>query len=61
MNYFEHHPMNIGHEKSPGCFRCHNEELRNAEGKPIGQDCDGCHTVLAWDEAEPEILETLGH
>lgn len=55
------HPMNIGHEKSPGCFRCHNEELRNAEGKPIGQDCDGCHTVLAWDEAEPEILETLGH
>lgn len=26
----------------------------------ISQDCDKCHTVLAQEEASPEILKTLG-
>ncbi|NIA15973.1 MAG: cytochrome C [Nitrospiraceae bacterium] len=50
---------NLGHETSTGCFRCHNDELVTAEGEAIGGDCDVCHTVLAWDEEDPEILDQL--
>ena len=46
----------LGHD---GCFRCHNEELENAEGEVISQDCSLCHTLLAEEEESPEILETL--
>lgn len=59
--YWGTHPNNIGHDDFPGCFRCHNETLRDEAGKAIGQDCTGCHTILAWDEHEPEILDLLGH
>ncbi|HUW60348.1 MAG TPA: NapC/NirT family cytochrome c [Candidatus Bathyarchaeia archaeon] len=53
------YPNNIGHVLSPGCSRCHNDTLKNAAGDSIGEDCSICHTVLAWDEAEPEILDQL--
>lgn len=54
------HPNNLGHELFPGCFRCHDSVLQNSEGKAVGQDCEACHQVLAWDEANPEILQQLG-
>ena len=54
------YPRNIGHETAPGCFRCHNDSLVSSAGKTIGQDCTTCHTVLAWDEEDPQILEDLG-
>ncbi len=54
------HPNNLGHEAFPGCFRCHNDSLQDKTGKTIGQDCEACHTVLAWDEPNPEILQQLG-
>ncbi|HPC16013.1 MAG TPA: NapC/NirT family cytochrome c [Candidatus Hydrogenedentes bacterium] len=50
---------NLGHEESPGCFRCHNDEMTTKDGKAIGQDCTICHNVLAWDETDPEILKSL--
>ncbi len=53
------YPDHIGHERSPGCYRCHDDEHETAEGDTISQDCDVCHGILAWDEEEPEILETL--
>lgn len=42
-----------------GCWRCHNEEFENSEGETITQDCTLCHNILAEDEENPEILETL--
>jgi nitrate/TMAO reductase-like tetraheme cytochrome c subunit len=42
-----------------GCFRCHNEELVTAEGRAISQDCSSCHSILAQEEADPEILKTV--
>ena len=42
-----------------GCFRCHDEEHKTAEGKTISQDCTTCHSVLAQDEKDPEILKTI--
>jgi hypothetical protein len=42
-----------------GCFRCHDEEHKTAEGKTISQDCATCHSVLAQEEKDPEILKTI--
>jgi len=36
---------NIGHVDSPGCFRCHDDTHKSKDGKPIGQDCETCHTI----------------
>jgi hypothetical protein len=53
------YPNHIGHERSPGCFRCHNDEHTAADGSVISQDCDTCHSLLAMEETNPEILEML--
>jgi hypothetical protein len=54
------YPNNLGHTDFPGCFRCHDGSHASAKGKNIVQDCDACHQLLATDEANPEILKTLG-
>jgi hypothetical protein len=36
---------NIGHINSPGCFRCHDDEHKTADGRKIGQECETCHTI----------------
>ncbi len=53
------YPNHIGHERSPGCFRCHDEEHSSEAGETISQDCDTCHTLLAWEERNPAILQQL--
>jgi hypothetical protein len=53
------YPDHIGHMDSPGCFRCHDDEHRAADGEYITQDCDLCHTLLAMEEEDPEILAQL--
>lgn len=49
----------LGHANEMGCFRCHNEEHEAESGEVISMDCDTCHTILAEDEEDPEILKTL--
>ncbi len=53
------YPNHIGHVDFPGCFRCHNDEHATADGEAISQDCDTCHTLLAMEEQDPEILAQL--
>jgi len=61
------HPSNIGHRaqglKDPGCFRCHNSEheatLADGRKKKLGQDCDSCHTGLAFDQDPGKFDDTL--
>jgi hypothetical protein len=53
------YPSHLGHMSSPGCFRCHDSEHADATGATISQDCDTCHTVLAMEEEDPEVLKTL--
>lgn len=43
------HPDNSGHLDSPGCFRCHNDEMLDAEGESVPWDCSTCHAILAQD------------
>lgn len=51
---------NIGHERAPGCFRCHDEQHKLADGKTISMDCTTCHKLLAQEEKDPAILKQLG-
>ncbi|HEX3129992.1 MAG TPA: NapC/NirT family cytochrome c [Thermoanaerobaculia bacterium] len=53
------YPNHIGHERSPGCFRCHDDQHVAADGRAISQDCSTCHGLLAMQEENPEILKSL--
>ena len=54
------YPNNIGHEDFLGCFRCHDDNHKRADGTAITQDCNACHTILAQDEQSPKVLADLG-
>jgi nitrate/TMAO reductase-like tetraheme cytochrome c subunit len=54
------YPNNIGHDKFPGCFRCHDGQHVTKSGNAITQDCDSCHVLVAVDEEKPKILKELG-
>jgi nitrate/TMAO reductase-like tetraheme cytochrome c subunit len=49
----------IGHMSTPGCFRCHDDEHKTADGKAISQDCTICHSILAQEEKDAAVLKTL--
>ncbi len=53
------YPDHIGHSTSDGCFRCHNDEHVTDAGDVISQDCSTCHSLLALEEEDPEILTML--
>lgn len=48
------HPNHIGHEESPGCWRCHDESLATADGEHvISMDCEQCHVFLVEGSSTP--------
>jgi nitrate/TMAO reductase-like tetraheme cytochrome c subunit len=53
------YPVNIGHDDAPGCMRCHDKKHASAEGRKITGSCSACHSVLADDEKDPEVLQVL--
>lgn len=40
---FGTYPDRSGHADDKGCFRCHDEEHKTADGRVITQDCESCH------------------
>jgi NapC/NirT cytochrome c family, N-terminal region len=54
------HPNNLGHNDSPGCFRCHDGSHTSADGQTITNDCSACHNLLAVGETNPKVLADLG-
>lgn len=54
------YPNNTGHDKFPGCFRCHDGQHSTKSGDSITQDCGACHELVAADEQNPKILKDLG-
>ncbi|MFN8813991.1 MAG: NapC/NirT family cytochrome c [Acidobacteriota bacterium] len=56
------YPQHTGHTDSPGCFRCHGEELKSTStpGKTITQDCEACHKVLGVEEKNLKAIQELG-
>ena len=53
------YPNHIGHEQSPGCYRCHKKSMRTEDRVAISKDCDTCHVLLAEEEENPHIMTTL--
>jgi len=53
------YPNHIGHQQSPGCFRCHDKKHVTGDGEKIPKDCDTCHNMIAEDEKDPAILKAL--
>ena len=49
----------LGHDKSAGCFRCHDGHHQTADGLTITNDCDACHIVLAEDVPATDFLHLL--
>lgn len=39
------HPNNIGHDFSPGCFRCHDGKHLNEQDEAIRLECNVCHSI----------------
>jgi nitrate/TMAO reductase-like tetraheme cytochrome c subunit len=39
------HPNNIGHQDSPGCFRCHDGKHLNDQQQAIRLECNLCHSI----------------
>jgi hypothetical protein len=39
------YPNHLGHVDAPGCFRCHDDEHKAADGSVIRQDCELCHSL----------------
>lgn len=54
------YPNHLGHTDFVGCFRCHDESHKRADGTTITQDCTACHTILAQDEKDPKVLANFG-
>ena len=54
------YPKHIGHTDSPGCFRCHGDDLKTKTGQTISSDCETCHKVLGVDEKDLKALKELG-
>jgi len=53
------YPDHIGHGDYTGCFRCHDEQHATPGGATIAQDCSTCHSLLAMEEEQPAVLQTL--
>jgi hypothetical protein len=60
MNVFwDTYPNHLGHTDKKGCMRCHDNRHLTAERERISKDCDTCHSVLAEEEENPEIIGQL--
>ncbi len=44
---WKEYPNNIGHMYSEGCFRCHDNKHRAADGSILPSDCNTCHLIVA--------------
>lgn len=39
------HPDNMGHEETPGCFRCHDGKHLTGTGEAVRLECNVCHSI----------------
>ena len=54
VNHISH-----GSDFDIGCFRCHDDMHESPDGRTISADCNTCHTLLAIEDEDPDILKTL--
>jgi hypothetical protein len=42
---FGTYPNHLGHVDTPGCFRCHDDSHKSADGRVVAQECELCHEI----------------
>ena len=52
------YPDNIGHLIFPGCFRCHDDRHRSADGRTLEKRCTSCHAITAQGRASALTFAT---
>jgi nitrate/TMAO reductase-like tetraheme cytochrome c subunit len=58
---WDQYPDNIGHMIVPGCFRCHDDNHANDQGRVISKECNNCHLITAQGPgAEPASYDRQG-
>jgi nitrate/TMAO reductase-like tetraheme cytochrome c subunit len=57
------YPSHIGHQSATpaahGCFRCHDDKHKTADGKKLSGECSICHETVAQDEKFAELDESV--
>lgn len=51
------HLNNIGHQYSPGCFRCHDGKHLNAAGEAVRLECNLCHSIPVLADAADFVAD----
>jgi hypothetical protein len=41
------YPNHLGHKETNGCYRCHNDRHKSANGLVITRNCNLCHDIVA--------------
>jgi nitrate/TMAO reductase-like tetraheme cytochrome c subunit len=54
---WDSHPNNVGHEFSPGCFRCHDGKHLNDQDEAIRLECNLCHSIPVVAESSDFITD----
>ncbi|HET7204800.1 MAG TPA: NapC/NirT family cytochrome c [Steroidobacteraceae bacterium] len=54
------YPNHIGHQDTPGCFRCHDNKHKTDDGDKVGKKCSTCHNLVAEEESDSQLLQELG-
>jgi len=57
---WDKYPINIGHIKSNGCFRCHDNKHVAESGKVISKDCNICHLINAQGSPVNMVKTSIG-
>lgn len=57
---WDKYPINIGHIKSDGCFRCHDDNHVSESGKVISKDCNTCHLINSQGPPENMAKTSIG-
>lgn len=58
---WDKYPVNIGHIKTNGCFRCHDNEHVSEDGKIIPKDCNLCHLINSQGPPENLVSTSIGN
>jgi hypothetical protein len=53
------YPNHIGHVEFQGCFRCHDNKHKSADGYTIARDCNQCHHIIAQGTPGQMSISTL--
>ena len=54
------YPNHLGHQDTPGCFRCHDNKHKTDDGAKVSKKCGTCHNLVVEEESNSTLLQELG-